>query len=175
MGRVGKEIVSPPLPPLLIAIHFFSGGPLILKGSDADSDVQVGVTSFGAGCKSSFPGVYADIHHVSEWLKDEVCKITSIPSDTFGCRLADVDIATIQNANESTDEEEEQPEGIGALDTNADSQTEEPLCEDDGKCGWISEKRFPEFWCVFHRSSCSRTCGHCNDYYDKGRSTKQHH
>lgn len=35
-----------------------TGGPLIMKGSDATKDVQVGVSSWGYGCASpDFPGV----------------------------------------------------------------------------------------------------------------------
>ena len=37
-----------------------SGGPLIVKESDGDQDVQVGVVSWGVGCADEvFPTVYA--------------------------------------------------------------------------------------------------------------------
>ena len=35
-----------------------SSGPLLIKGDDATSDIQIGVTSWSAGCASPYhPGV----------------------------------------------------------------------------------------------------------------------
>lgn len=46
-----------------------SGGPLIIKGADATSDRLVGVVSWGWGCAcAGYPGVYADIRRVYNWL-----------------------------------------------------------------------------------------------------------
>lgn len=44
-----------------------SGGTLILRGSNAGSDVQVGVPSFGISCATNFPGVNARISSHYEW------------------------------------------------------------------------------------------------------------
>jgi len=52
-----------------------SGGPLFLKGADAESDVQVGVVSWGYGCADrDYPGVYARVSSVYDWIKDRVCE-----------------------------------------------------------------------------------------------------
>ncbi len=64
-----------------------SGGPLVIKGSDAGSDVQVGVVSWGVGCASvDFPGIYARISQVYEWVENEVCTYSSYASEAgFNC------------------------------------------------------------------------------------------
>mmetsp|Transcript_5676 Transcript_5676/g.7447 ORF Transcript_5676/g.7447 Transcript_5676/m.7447 type:complete len:288 (+) Transcript_5676:245-1108(+) len=51
------------------ACHGDSGGPLIINGGNSGSDIQVGVVSFGAGCATSFPGVYAGLKHESKWIE----------------------------------------------------------------------------------------------------------
>lgn len=45
-----------------------SGGPLIHKGDRPRADVLVGVVSWGFGCASGFPGVYAKVGTVSQWI-----------------------------------------------------------------------------------------------------------
>ena len=53
-----------------------SGGPLVIKGvdSDGESDVQVGVVSWGIGCANrNFPGVYARVSRAYDWIEAEVC------------------------------------------------------------------------------------------------------
>jgi secreted trypsin-like serine protease len=49
---------------LMILIYMFkgdSGGPCICQMPDTREKVQCGVVSFGYGCGSEYPGVYADI------------------------------------------------------------------------------------------------------------------
>ncbi len=59
-----------------------SGGPLIIKGSDATSDVQVGVVSWGFDCASpSFPGVYSRVSEAYDWIRSVVCYYR--PSEAF--------------------------------------------------------------------------------------------
>mmetsp|Transcript_43989 Transcript_43989/g.78955 ORF Transcript_43989/g.78955 Transcript_43989/m.78955 type:complete len:600 (+) Transcript_43989:48-1847(+) len=63
-----------------------SGGPLVMKGSGGSADVQVGVVSWGIGCANEiFPGVYARVSSVYDWIRNEVCKRSSDPPDDFGC------------------------------------------------------------------------------------------
>jgi hypothetical protein len=64
-----------------------SGGPLIIKGDDANSDLQVGVVSWGLGCASdSFPGVYARVSRGYEWIQREVCNKSKYASEAgFDC------------------------------------------------------------------------------------------
>ncbi len=51
-----------------------SGGPLFLKGANAESDVQVGVVSWGYGCADEYyPGVYAKVSSFYAWIRDRVC------------------------------------------------------------------------------------------------------
>mmetsp|Transcript_22798 Transcript_22798/g.31908 ORF Transcript_22798/g.31908 Transcript_22798/m.31908 type:complete len:364 (+) Transcript_22798:206-1297(+) len=48
-----------------------SGGPLV----DKDANVQLGVISWGVGCAmESFPGVYANVAVVYEWIDDQACR-----------------------------------------------------------------------------------------------------
>jgi len=44
-----------------------SGGPLI-----SDSSTQVGVTSYGSGCASGIPGVYADVANYYGWIVERM-------------------------------------------------------------------------------------------------------
>jgi len=65
-----------------------SGGPLVIIGSDSSGaeDVQVGVVSWGIGCASSnFPGVYARVSSVYDWVRDEVCRKSIDPPSHFEC------------------------------------------------------------------------------------------
>jgi trypsin len=57
-----------------------SGGPLVILGNDPSQDVQVGVVSWGIGCASrDFPGVYARVSRVTDWIKTTVCQESSQP------------------------------------------------------------------------------------------------
>jgi len=67
-----------------------SGGPLVVKGRDGSTDVQVGVVSWGIGCANeNFPGVYARVSSVYDWIKREVCERSSDPPAEFGCSSAE--------------------------------------------------------------------------------------
>jgi len=47
-----------------------SGGPLVIVGSDAATDVQVGIVSWGNGCADpSFPGVYARVSEFTDFIE----------------------------------------------------------------------------------------------------------
>jgi len=62
-----------------------SGGPLILLGSSPADDVQVGITSWGDVCGGKVPGVYHRLSHSYEWVKSNVCRLSSAPPDWFNC------------------------------------------------------------------------------------------
>lgn len=52
-----------------------SGGPLFLKGDSAEDDLQVGIVSWGYDCADrNYPGVYARVSSVYDWVKDIVCE-----------------------------------------------------------------------------------------------------
>ena len=57
-----------------------SGGPLLVRGTDARSDVQVGITSFGSdlGCGiADAPGVYTRISYHAKWIDKQLCLLSS--------------------------------------------------------------------------------------------------
>jgi len=49
-----------------------TGGPLIKRGVKAEDDVVVGITSFGVGCASGLPGVFARVSSGYKWIKKTV-------------------------------------------------------------------------------------------------------
>ena len=61
-----------------------SGGPLVIKGTDAASDVQVGVVSFGIGCALGSPGVYSRVSKAYDWIANEVCAYDSFKAEIAG-------------------------------------------------------------------------------------------
>lgn len=64
-----------------------SGGPLVVKGGSANSDVQVGVVSWGVSCAhEDFPGVYARLDKAYSWIERQVCEGSSYASEAgFDC------------------------------------------------------------------------------------------
>ena len=63
-----------------------SGGPIIVSGDDAATDVQVGVVSYGVGCASpDFPGIYSRLSDQMEWIDKWVCNLSINPPAEFGC------------------------------------------------------------------------------------------
>jgi secreted trypsin-like serine protease len=66
-----------------------SGGPLIIKGGNGASDLQVGVVSFGSGrgCADIvIPDVFARVSNAYEWIQSEVCKGSTYASEAgFDC------------------------------------------------------------------------------------------
>lgn len=69
-----------------------SGGPELIKGSNAEEDVQVGVISWGLGCATNiFPGVSARISTAYDWIRIEVCERSTAPPSDFECEHSDKD------------------------------------------------------------------------------------
>ena len=63
-----------------------SGGPLIVKGSDASKDVQVGITSWGFECaETGIPGVYSRLSYDADWVDYTVCTYSKNPPQDFDC------------------------------------------------------------------------------------------
>ena len=55
-----------------------SGGPMILKGSSWEDDIQVGIVSFGHKCgRPLLPGVYHRISESAKWIAETLPKLTS--------------------------------------------------------------------------------------------------
>lgn len=64
-----------------------SGGPLIMKRGDATQDVVVGIISWGFGCAlESFPGVYSRVSSKIEWLKYNICRMSTAPPEYLNCQ-----------------------------------------------------------------------------------------
>ena len=61
-----------------------SGGPLVIRSDSGD--MQVGVVSWGIGCAhDDFPGVYARLSSVYDWIRKNVCEGSSDPPASFEC------------------------------------------------------------------------------------------
>lgn len=54
-----------------------SGGPLFIRGKNANEDIQVGIVSFGdtSGCAvPDYPGVYTRVSTYTKWIQDTICQ-----------------------------------------------------------------------------------------------------
>jgi len=59
-----------------------SGGPLVSRGSSFEKDVLMGVVSWGYSCGDpTFPGVYARVSYVMEWIESVICEESDYPPD----------------------------------------------------------------------------------------------
>jgi len=83
-----------------------SGGPLISRGSDASTDVLVGIVSWGYGCACSrYPGVYSRVEYFYDWIKENQLTssptISSVPTSApTPCSSDSVDISVIVKTDE---------------------------------------------------------------------------
>lgn len=56
-----------------------SGGPLVMTDTDGEM-VQLGIVSFGVGCaEGEYPGVYARISGVYNWIEETICALSENP------------------------------------------------------------------------------------------------
>lgn len=63
-----------------------SGGPLIISGGNSQSDTQVGIVSWGAGCaRPGSPGVYSRVSAGWPWIRKNVCEMSESPPAYFDC------------------------------------------------------------------------------------------
>ena len=60
-----------------------SGGPMVIKRSEDPSDHELaGVVSWGiGGCGSGYPGVYSRVSDSYEWIKEQICLLSSESCD----------------------------------------------------------------------------------------------
>ena len=52
-----------------------SGG--ILIATNEGEDVPIGITSWGSGCASNYPGVYARISQAKDWIEKQICQMST--------------------------------------------------------------------------------------------------
>jgi len=107
-----------------------SGGPLVLKGESAQTDIVVGVVSWGYGCADSYhPGVYARISEEIEWIQGVVCDTTPSSCYQMGETVTAGELkGTWSGKNVNTDEltqnatlMEIKPPPYGSLDEDVES------------------------------------------------------
>jgi secreted trypsin-like serine protease len=58
-----------------------SGGPLIIRGSSASQDIQVGIVSFGSskGCSIvNYPSVFTRVSYFKQWVQDLICLYSTV-------------------------------------------------------------------------------------------------
>ncbi|KAL7482728.1 hypothetical protein ACHAW6_008385, partial [Cyclotella cf. meneghiniana] len=75
-----------------------SGGPLIIPGSSADTDTLIGMVSWGIGCASSkYPGVYSRVSNGYDWIKTNVCSMSSSPPSYLCALTGNTNPPTVNN------------------------------------------------------------------------------
>ena len=78
-----------------------SGGGLIRLGStsNGESDVQMGIVSWGVTCgDSNFAGVYCRISEHYEWIRDNICELSDKPPKYMNCPLKPYPPGSIDSA-----------------------------------------------------------------------------
>lgn len=54
-----------------------SGGPLIVRGRNPESDVLLGIVSWGNGCGiANFPGIYSRVSTYNLWIQEKLCQVS---------------------------------------------------------------------------------------------------
>ncbi|KAI2504929.1 serine-type endopeptidase [Fragilaria crotonensis] len=60
-----------------------SGGPLLIRGTSAMTDVQVGITSYGSNADcGSYPSAYTRVSKYATWITSNVCKYSKFKPST---------------------------------------------------------------------------------------------
>jgi trypsin len=114
-----------------------SGGPLLSLSEERD--ILVGVTSWGIGCASEFPGVYGKVASVKAWVENNICEESKFP--TPRCNEHCV----------------ERPEDSFVLNLKTGKKR---------TCHWLNKGKHAQKkvqkWCRKKaKDACPRTCGTC--------------
>lgn len=144
-----------------------SGGPLINMNKNGD-EVLVGVVSWGSGCASTYPGVYARVSNVIEWIEDKVCGSGGVsPDDCDGSELKSKYKSgpggkfSLEGSAEMTDTDATQDartscEDVSSFVTHGDTPKEKD-------CGWV-EKKLKDERCEHYWEDCPMTCDKCDEF-----------
>lgn len=115
-----------------------SGGPLVIQGRNGDGsdDIQIGVVSWGVGCASAhFPGVYARVSQVYDWIASEVCANSSDPPAEL-CNGGAAAAPSVDYSIDNDDDDDYTPQQDDGLDDDfyyddTFSSNDNSLQEDD--------------------------------------------
>jgi secreted trypsin-like serine protease len=100
-----------------------SGGPLVAMSPSTGDVVLVGVVSWGVGCASAYPGVYARVTKVTDWINQKVCGPKGLsPADCTGGVIKQLAGASAKS-------------GGGTAASTAKSSTTKPIVATTGSTG----------------------------------------
>lgn len=104
-----------------------SGGPLVIRGDDPESDIQVGIVSWGIGC-GSMPGVFSRVSTAYAWIQETVCAgSTDPPGSLCGVETSNPTPNPSPRPSENpTDEPTENPTDSPTLSPSLNPTTSEP-------------------------------------------------
>mmetsp|Transcript_4954 Transcript_4954/g.7204 ORF Transcript_4954/g.7204 Transcript_4954/m.7204 type:complete len:401 (-) Transcript_4954:93-1295(-) len=142
-----------------------SGGPLVNLNTQGE-EVLVGVVSWGSGCASTYPGVYARVSQAIEWIESKLCGSDGISSeDCDGNQLkseykagegGSIDSVTVdQTGTDATQETRTECEDLESFD--AKSKSKKRTCE------WVKNKLKDER-CERYWMECPLTCDKCEEF-----------
>eukprot|EP00529_Nitzschia_sp_RCC80_P010745 CAMPEP_0113523116 /NCGR_PEP_ID=MMETSP0014_2-20120614/45541_1 /TAXON_ID=2857 /ORGANISM="Nitzschia sp." /LENGTH=638 /DNA_ID=CAMNT_0000421199 /DNA_START=83 /DNA_END=1999 /DNA_ORIENTATION=+ /assembly_acc=CAM_ASM_000159 len=106
-----------------------SGSPLIRRGNSPETDIAVGVVSWGYECGGDLPGVYARLSYweIQEFIKETVCRESQDPPAYFGCPGSPTEAPTPWPTPQPTTQATSAPQQSPALLPGAfPTETEDP-------------------------------------------------
>jgi trypsin len=68
-----------------------SGSPLLIldKNDPSLMPLQVGLTSWSLSCSGNFPVVFHRTSHSFDWIRENICRLSTSPPDYLACNTAD--------------------------------------------------------------------------------------
>jgi len=116
-----------------------SGGPLVVKGNSADTDLLVGIVSWGYGCGDvNYPGVYARVSSAYDWIREKVCEKSE---DEDAKRRFQCFSSNPEGVTETT-----QTDTTGETDNGVDNGDDQLYIEDQDDDWWNSWTETVSIW-----------------------------